>query len=144
MEYAIINSKTLGSNCWLPARFCGNTRCQRVEACKYPEKSNCKAVQAEIDYINTSTEKQIKEIQESKQKRLGNLRLGNTRYKGEYIHTITIQDVGKRNSLIQPNSAIFEPLGIVLIGDVGKQIYKHKGVYCVESDKQMKKRLESL
>lgn len=47
----IVSSKELGFNC-SPHRFCGG-RCPRVMACNYPEKATCKAVQAEIDYLNS-------------------------------------------------------------------------------------------
>jgi len=51
MEAVVVNSKELGTNCWSAHRFCGG-RCPRVMRCTYPEKATCKAVQAEIDYLN--------------------------------------------------------------------------------------------
>jgi hypothetical protein len=52
MKTAVVHSKALGSNCWLPARFCGG-RCDRVMVCNYPEKCTCKAVDAEIAYLQS-------------------------------------------------------------------------------------------
>ena len=48
--YEIRNNHQLG-NCWSPHRFCGG-RCSMVERCHYPEKKFCKAVDAEIEYLN--------------------------------------------------------------------------------------------
>lgn len=48
---AIISSKELGTNCWLPKRFIKGGRCDRVYLCNYPEKKNCQAVHSEIAYI---------------------------------------------------------------------------------------------
>lgn len=46
---AIVSSKELGTNCWLPRRFIENSdRCDRVWTCSYPEKQTCQAVKAEI------------------------------------------------------------------------------------------------
>lgn len=50
MAYKIVKSSELGTNCWLPARFCDGVRCDRVYRCTYPEKSTCKAVDAELEY----------------------------------------------------------------------------------------------
>jgi len=49
---AIVSSKELGTNCWLPRRFIEGTRCERVVECTYPEKKTCKAVDAEIAYLH--------------------------------------------------------------------------------------------
>lgn len=57
-EHAIVNSSELGTNCWLPVRFCGG-RCQRVMVCKYPEKRTCKAVQTELEHSITYTQQQV-------------------------------------------------------------------------------------
>ena len=38
----ITTAKELGTNCWLSYRFLGG-ECKRVEACKYPEKKECRA-----------------------------------------------------------------------------------------------------
>jgi hypothetical protein len=46
-----VSSKTVDLNCWLPRRFVLGQRCARVMTCNYPEKQGCKAVQAEIDYM---------------------------------------------------------------------------------------------
>ena len=51
MRTAIVKSKELGINCWLPARFIEGGRCDHVYRCNYPEKSTCKAVVAEIKYL---------------------------------------------------------------------------------------------
>jgi hypothetical protein len=61
MKTAIVHSKDLGQNCWLPARFCGG-RCDRVMACTYPEKSTCKAVDAEIAYLQEQKQSTINNI----------------------------------------------------------------------------------
>lgn len=52
MKTAVVHSKDLGNKCWLPVRFCGG-RCDRVMACTYPEKCTCKAVDAEIEYLQS-------------------------------------------------------------------------------------------
>jgi len=52
MKTAIIKSSELGTNCWLPVRFCGG-RCQHVMTCTYPEKKICKAVQTEIAHLKS-------------------------------------------------------------------------------------------
>lgn len=57
----VVNSKQLGSGCWLPGRFCPGARCRRVYDCNYPEKATCTAVQAERDHleqVRASAEKQ--------------------------------------------------------------------------------------
>jgi hypothetical protein len=51
IKTAIVNSKELCTNCWLAKRFTGGSRCCRVMACTYPEKCTCKAVDAEIEYL---------------------------------------------------------------------------------------------
>lgn len=48
VKYAIVTSIRLGTNCWLPVRFCEGGECQRVHTCKYPEKKTCEAVKTEI------------------------------------------------------------------------------------------------
>ena len=53
---AIVTSKELGTNCWLPIRFIEGSRCQRVMECTYPEKKTCKAVYAEIAYLRKTKE----------------------------------------------------------------------------------------
>jgi hypothetical protein len=73
MEYKAIKSSELGANCWLPARFLDNTRCQRIEQCNYPEKINCKAVDAEIAYIKEHTAQVIQDAQNRLDKQLANL-----------------------------------------------------------------------
>lgn len=63
-------------------------------------------------------------------------------YKGRYIHTVTSQDIGKRHYQgIAGHPALFEPLGRVLPCDVGKQIWLVNGIYYVENDTQVLKRL---
>lgn len=42
MRTAIVNSKELGTNCWLAVRFTGGV-CLRCEHCTYPEKVKCRA-----------------------------------------------------------------------------------------------------
>ena len=51
-KYAVVNFNDLGTSCWLPKRFIQRQRCERVQACKYPEKQTCKAVGAEIDFLS--------------------------------------------------------------------------------------------
>lgn len=69
MNSAIINSKGLGTNCWSAHRLCGG-RCQRVMRCIYPEKATCKAVQAEIDYLNNYYANEIDRLQRQHTKAL--------------------------------------------------------------------------
>lgn len=58
---AIVTSKELGFNCWLPKRFIEGSRCDRVMECTYPEKKACKAVDAEIAYIRqTGAEAEVR------------------------------------------------------------------------------------
>lgn len=45
---AVVSSKELGTNCWLPKRFIAGSRCCRVMECSYPEKATCMAVVTEI------------------------------------------------------------------------------------------------
>lgn len=52
MKAGVVNSKELGTNCWLPARFIGGGRCLRWEDCRYPEKAECKAREWEIAETN--------------------------------------------------------------------------------------------
>jgi hypothetical protein len=49
---AVVSLQELGTNCWLPKRFIQGGRCARVMECNYPEKAKCKAVQAEVDFLN--------------------------------------------------------------------------------------------
>lgn len=49
---AVVSSKELGTNCWLPKRFIEGSRCCRVMECNYPEKATCKAVDTEIAYLH--------------------------------------------------------------------------------------------
>jgi hypothetical protein len=62
MQTAIVNSKDLGTNCWLAKRFTGGSRCCRVMACNYPEKHSCKAIDAEIAYLQSHKQTLIEEI----------------------------------------------------------------------------------
>ncbi len=62
MKATVIKSSELGTNCWLPVRFCGG-RCQRVMDCTYPEKQTCKAVQTEIDYLKEYHQAEIEKHQ---------------------------------------------------------------------------------
>lgn len=48
----IVNSKDLGTSCWLTGRFCPGVRCNRVYECKYPEKATCKAIDAERAHLD--------------------------------------------------------------------------------------------
>ena len=49
---AIVSSKELGTNCWLPKRFISEDgHCDRVFTCKYPERETCQAVHAEIAHL---------------------------------------------------------------------------------------------
>jgi len=62
METKIVSSKELGTNCWSTARFSEGKRCPRVMQCNYPEKRTCKAVDAEIAYLDaklTATQQRI-------------------------------------------------------------------------------------
>lgn len=56
MKTAIVSSKELGTNCWLPARFVEGARCMRLHTCKYPEKKGCKAVKTEIEHLEVARE----------------------------------------------------------------------------------------
>lgn len=69
MQHAIVKSSELGTNCWLPVRFCGG-RCQRVLDCKYPEKRTCKAVQTEIEYINAYTKAETEKLLDVQHRKL--------------------------------------------------------------------------
>lgn len=51
IKYIVVEQSELGANCWLPARFIEGQRCPRVTGCRYPEKRDCKAVSAEVDYL---------------------------------------------------------------------------------------------
>jgi hypothetical protein len=74
MKAAIIKSSELGSNCWLPARFCGGDRCPRVEDCNYPEKATCKAVDAEKAYIKAEADRLLQEAKAYENKKLSKIR----------------------------------------------------------------------
>jgi len=63
MNYGIIKLSELGSNCWLPARFCDGSRCDRINRCTYPEKVNCKAIDTEIVYIQSQSDAQLIQAQ---------------------------------------------------------------------------------
>jgi hypothetical protein len=60
MKTGIVNSKELG-NCWLPARFLG-ARCSRVMQCNYPEKRTCRAVDAEVVYLQAKKQSAVERI----------------------------------------------------------------------------------
>ena len=62
MKHAIINSKELGTNCWITARFIDGQRCPRVMRCKYPEKKTCRAVITEIDYLRGESKRLVSDI----------------------------------------------------------------------------------
>lgn len=64
IKTAIVNSKELGTNCWLTARFLDGVRCQRVMECSYPEKKTCKAVETEIVARKESAQRRTTEIAE--------------------------------------------------------------------------------
>jgi hypothetical protein len=70
MKIVIIKSTELGTNCWLSCRFLEESRCDRVLFCKYPEKSECKAVRTERRYVKESTKEIIKTAKELEKKRL--------------------------------------------------------------------------
>lgn len=57
-----VSQKELGTNCWSPARFIEGHRCVRIMRCKYPEKASCKALDAEIIYL----QEQIAKLQAEK------------------------------------------------------------------------------
>ena len=59
---AIVSVKELGTNCWLTRRFIPGGRCQRVFACKYPEKKTCEAVKTELTYLREHSKQLIDEI----------------------------------------------------------------------------------
>ena len=86
-------------------------------------------------------------------------------YKGIFIHTVQPEDVGcgycvpiggatvraggyvmplrltnSNNPIYRAHPMMFEPLGRVLRQDIGKQIWLHEGVYCVESQEQYTER----
>lgn len=76
MKYAIVSSKELGTNCWLPQRFIETSeRCQRWDRCKYPEKARCKARQAEIAY-HESMLKQAQAKAEQERQAIAKLKAG--------------------------------------------------------------------
>lgn len=52
MKIAIVSSKDLGTNCWLPKRFVGEChKCDRFVVCNYPEKKVSLEAQAVIEEI---------------------------------------------------------------------------------------------
>ena len=59
---AIVSSKELGTNCWSSFRFIRGLRCPRVMRCTYPEKKTCRAVEAELEYLQQEKERQVKSI----------------------------------------------------------------------------------
>lgn len=61
---AIVNSKELGTNCWSSFRFIRGLRCPRVMQCTYLEKKTCRAVEAELEYLQQERERQVKSIHE--------------------------------------------------------------------------------
>ena len=61
MSSMVIKSSELGVNCWSAHRFCGG-RCQRVIHCNYPEKATCKAVDSEIDYLDSYYRTEIERL----------------------------------------------------------------------------------
>jgi hypothetical protein len=61
LKVATVRISELGTNCWLPARFCGG-KCQRAMRCTYPEKKTCKAIDAEIEYLTKRREQLGKAI----------------------------------------------------------------------------------
>ncbi len=54
----------LGTNCWKSERFIDGHRCERVLECKYPEKKICKAVPAEIAFLEKQKKNNIDAIDE--------------------------------------------------------------------------------
>jgi len=48
---AVVSSKELGTNCWLPKRFILGERCDRIWTCSYPEKKTCQAIHTEISCL---------------------------------------------------------------------------------------------
>lgn len=73
MKAAIVSSRELGTNCWLPARFLGG-RCARVMTCSYPEKAKCKAVETEIEYLTAHYSGEIERLTEQRDKALESLK----------------------------------------------------------------------
>jgi len=61
MKTAIVRSEDLGLNCWLPARFSG-VRCDRVMQCSYPEKRTCKAIDAEISFLESQKQAVVSNV----------------------------------------------------------------------------------
>jgi len=61
MKSAIVDSKSLGTNCWSLKRFCGG-RCDKVMTCNYPEKHTCEAVKSEILYLENRREELVAEF----------------------------------------------------------------------------------
>ena len=55
------NVPNLGTNCWLPNRLIGG-RCDKVLTCKYPEKKTCKAVAAEITYLQEQADSFVSSV----------------------------------------------------------------------------------
>jgi len=51
-QTAIVTLKELGINCWAARRFVeGGSRCDRFMLCNYPERETCRAIDAEIAYL---------------------------------------------------------------------------------------------
>jgi len=77
MNVATIKQSELGTNCWLPVRFCGGN-CKILEKCKYPEKKTCKA-HTQVNYRVLVKRKQLADgtIVEEGSERMGGLEVGN-------------------------------------------------------------------
>lgn len=57
-EFKSVKLSELGTNCWSARRFVKGGRCQWVMVCNYPEKKNCKAIDAEIEYLEGQVSKE--------------------------------------------------------------------------------------
>lgn len=58
----IVSSKEFGTKCWSSFRFIRGFRCLRVMRCTYPCKKTCRAVEAELEYLQQGKKRQAKLI----------------------------------------------------------------------------------
>jgi hypothetical protein len=67
-----------------------------------------------------------------------------TRYAGRYVCTIQPQDIGKAwLSLDGRTVMVADFLGCVMVRDIGKQVWEHRGVFSVENEEQCAARMGS-
>jgi len=71
-------------------------------------------------------------------------------YKGKYVHTITAEDVARPHSNLGMYThskegfdfaKLLETMGRLLPQDVGKQVFENGGIYQVENEEQIQRRL---